>query len=200
MASVHHDQCVLMLAEAPMTLDPGIAKAGREIVRSITRPIDRPSQAPTNWRAIIALLLLIVQFQALAGPAAADGTSPTTPPATTPPATAAAIQAVISHQMAAFRRDDAGTAFQDASPYIQSKFGRPDFFLQMVRDAYAPVYRPRQVEFRGLVQTGMGLDQQVFIIAPDGRAYLAHYLMQQQPDGSWRINSCLLEALSDQST
>jgi hypothetical protein len=188
-----------MLAEAPMTLDPGIARAGRGIALGIARPIygpaDGPVDRPANWRAIIALLLLIVQFQAFAGPAAADGTPPTTPSTTS-----AAIQAVISHQMAAFRRDDARTAFQDASPYIQSKFGRPDLFLQMVRDAYAPVYQARQVEFRDLVQTGIGLDQQVFVIAPDGRAYLAHYLMQQQSDGSWRINGCVLEALSDQST
>ena len=114
-------------------------------------------------------------------------------------AASTAIRAIISDQMAAFRRDDAGAAFADASPFIQQKFGHPDLFLDLVRNAYAPVYRPREVEFRDLVQTEAGLDQRVFVIGPDGQAYLAHYLMQRQPDGTWKINGCVLEPLGDQS-
>jgi hypothetical protein len=118
----------------------------------------------------------------------------------TDPVLGQAIKAIISDQLAAFRRDDAAAAFNDASPFIQGRFQQPDIFLRMVRSGYGPVYRPQQVEFRDLVQTGDGLEQRVFVMGPDGRAYLAHYQMQRQPDGSWKINGCILEPLSDQST
>jgi hypothetical protein len=116
------------------------------------------------------------------------------------PALGQAIRGVISDQLTALRRDDAAAAFNDASPFIQNRFQQPDIFLQMVRSGYAPVYRPQQVEFRDLVHIGDGLEQRVFVIGPDGRAYLAHYQMQRQPDGSWKINGCILEPLADQST
>ncbi|HVI90496.1 MAG TPA: DUF4864 domain-containing protein [Dongiaceae bacterium] len=116
------------------------------------------------------------------------------------PATIQAIHGIISDQMAAFRRDDAAAAFNDASPFIQGRFQRPDIFLAMVRSGYAPVYRPQQVEFRDLVPAADGFDQRVFVLGPDGRAYLAHYLMQHQPDGNWKINGCILEVLDDRST
>lgn len=125
---------------------------------------------------------------AQAGPEAAD------------PATLQAIHAIISDQMAAFRRDDAAAAFNDASPFIQGRFQQPDIFLEMVKSGYAPVYRPRQVEFRDLVPAEGGFDQRVFILGPDGRSYLAHYLMQRQPGGGWKINGCILEMLDDRST
>jgi ketosteroid isomerase-like protein len=118
----------------------------------------------------------------------------------TDPALSQAIRAVIVDQMAAFRRDDAVAAFNDASPFIQGRFQQPDIFLQMVRSGYAPVYRPHQVEFRDLVEAPSGLEQRVFVMGPDGRAYLAHYQMQRQSDGSWKINGCTLEPLGDQTT
>lgn len=118
-----------------------------------------------------------------------------------PVAVTQAIQGVISDQLAAFRRDDAAAAFQDASPFIQSRFQQPDLFLEMVRSGYAPVYRPQQVEFRDLLPAEGGmLEQRVFVMGPDGRGYLAHYQMQRQPDGSWKINGCTLEPLGDQNT
>ena len=61
-------------------------------------------------------------------------------------------------------------------------------------------YRPQQVEFRDLVPAADGFDQRVFVLGPDGRAYLAHYLMQRQGDGGWKINGCILEVLDDRST
>jgi len=147
--------------------------------------------------AVILQLTALASIAALPAEAQADGIQVQDP---APDAVAsAAIRGIISDQMAAFRRDDAAAAFAAASPFIQQKFGHPDLFLDLVRNAYAPVYRPRKVEFRDLVQTEAGLDQRVFVIGPDGRAYLAHYLMQRQPDGTWKINGCVLEQLSDQS-
>jgi len=111
----------------------------------------------------------------------------------------ALFEDLIEAQMRAFQADDAAAAFAFASPELQAKFGNPATFMEMVRAGYAPVYRPRAVEFRDLVPSPAGLDQQVFVIGPDVRAYLAHYMMEPQPDGSWRIGGCYLEPLGEES-
>ncbi len=98
-----------------------------------------------------------------------------------------AIRQVIESQLAAFRRDDGGAAFGFAAPGIQRKFGTPAVFMDMVRSGYPMVYRPRAVEFRDLRLENGRLIQDVFFVGPDGRAVLAHYIMERQDDGRWRI-------------
>jgi hypothetical protein len=110
---------------------------------------------------------------------------------------AAAIRSVIESQMAAFKVDDGPAAFAYASPTIQQIFGTPANFMSMVKTGYAPVYRPQSVEFRELMPEAGGPVQVVHIVGPDGRAVLALYSMEQQPDGSWRIDGCTLTAAPD---
>lgn len=126
--------------------------------------------------AVLALILLL-PAAAAAQPAEAVGG-----------ADRAAIVAVIRDQLAAFRADRAAEAFGYASPMIQRRFGDPQTFMDMVRTGYRPVYRPRSVEFLNLTDTAGGLTQRVLLVGPDGVAVVAHYFMQRQPDGSWRIN------------
>ena len=106
---------------------------------------------------------------------------------------------IISDQMAAFRAGDAAAAFGFASPALQAKFGSAAMFMEMVRDGYQPVYRPKAVDFGTVVDRPQGPEQQVFVTAPDGGRYLAHYMMERQPDGSWRISGCYLERVQDES-
>jgi hypothetical protein len=115
------------------------------------------------------------------------------------PADAAAIQRVIQGQMNAFKIDDWTAAFAYASPAIREKFQSAQVFSQMVTQAYQPVYRPKGVEFRELKASEFGPTQEVFVIGPDGHAYLAYYTMQKQPDGTWRISGCYLVRTEDQS-
>jgi hypothetical protein len=104
----------------------------------------------------------------------------------------AAIDRVITSQIEAFRRDDAPGAFQYASPGIQQQFGDAGTFLDAVREAYRPVYRPQSFSF-GAVETGDGkVTQPVDLIGPDGRGARAIYDMEREPDGSWRISGCHL--------
>ncbi len=110
---------------------------------------------------------------------------------------AAAIRSVIESQMAAFRIDDGPAAFAFASPGIQAQFQTPEIFMSMVKTGYAPVYRPQSVEFRELMHAAGGPVQVVHIVGPDGSAVLALYSMEQQPDGSWRIDGCTLTAAPD---
>ena len=113
---------------------------------------------------------------------------------------AAAIRSVIENQMAAFKVDDGPAAFAYASPTIQELFQTPEIFMSMVKTGYAPVYRPQEVEFRELMQAARGPVQVVHIVGPDGRAVLALYSMEQQPDGSWRIDGCTLTEAPDVGT
>ncbi len=108
------------------------------------------------------------------------------------PSDQAAVRAVIESQFAAFRRDDAEAAFAYASPAIHQKFNTASEFMTMVRSGYAPVYRPRRIEFLGLQQIDGAWTQGLRLIGPEGRPYLAYYMMVQQPDGSWRISSVSL--------
>jgi hypothetical protein len=115
------------------------------------------------------------------------------------PADATAIREVIQNQIEAFRHDDGATAFGYASPKIQEKFGDPGNFMNMVRTGYPQVYRPRTVEFEELSVEEVGPVQNVLVVGPDGIPVMAIYLMQRQPDGSWRINGVYLIRISDQS-
>jgi hypothetical protein len=105
-----------------------------------------------------------------------------------------AIRDVIQKQVEAFRRDDGDTAFGYASPAIRGMFGTPDVFMDMVRQGYRPVYRPRVFEFREIVTLHGMVTQKVHVVGPDGRPVTAFYPMTQLPDGSWRIEGCYLQA------
>lgn len=107
-------------------------------------------------------------------------------------ADAAAIRSVIERQLEAFQRDDATAAFAFAAPDIQARFGTPEAFMDMVKRAYQPVYRPRETEFRALTTGEEGPVQRVLLVGPDGRLVLALYSMEREADGSWRISGCVL--------
>lgn len=102
------------------------------------------------------------------------------------------IQSLITGQISAFQNDDGQAAWNFASPTIQGYYPTADQFMAMVKNGYQPVYRPRSVTFGDLVDTPLGPIQKVYVTGPDGKAYIAAYAMQQQPDGTWKINGCSL--------
>lgn len=104
----------------------------------------------------------------------------------------AEIRAVINRQIDAFRRDDARGAFALASPAVQQTFGTPERFLDVVRAAYRPVYRPAALVFLEPVVLGDDAVQPVQVTDSAGTLWLAYYAMQRQRDGSWRANGCHL--------
>jgi hypothetical protein len=103
-----------------------------------------------------------------------------------------AIDGVISAQIEAFKHDDGAAALRLASPGLQLQFGDGAHFLDIVREDYPAVYRPRSFVF-GEAEGGDGVViQTVEIVGPDGAPATALYEMQQQPDGIWRISGCSL--------
>jgi hypothetical protein len=107
-------------------------------------------------------------------------------------ADAAAIKSIVAGQIEAFRHDDGNAAYGYASPAIRDLFPTPDIFMDMVRKGYPPVYRPQSVVFGAIANSPTGLEQKVFLTGPDGKSYVAIYNVQRQPDGSWKINGCVL--------
>jgi hypothetical protein len=137
-------------------------------------------------RMVLRLFALLGTMLALALPAQAQ--------TQVSPADQTAIREVIEGQVEAFRRDDGAAAFGYASPGIQGMFGTAETFMDMVRQGYRPVYRPQVFEFREIVTLQGMVTQKVHVIGPDGRPVTAFYPMTQQPDGSWRIEGCYLQA------
>lgn len=115
-------------------------------------------------------------------------------------ASKAEIQQVIEAQIDAFQRDDGETAFGFATDNIRTLFGTPERFLTMVRTSYGQIYRPRSVEFRRLLIVRGEPIQEVFFVGLDLTTMLALYRMEQQPDGSWRINGVLVAETAEQAT
>jgi hypothetical protein len=136
-------------------------------------------------RAALPLLALLGLILGLAAPALGQDLSP---------ADRSAIREIIQSQVEAFRRDDGNQAFGYASPGIRAMFGSPEIFMDMVRQGYQPVYRPRVFEFREIVSLHGQVTQKVHVVGPDGRPVTAYYPMTQLPDGSWRIDGCYLQA------
>jgi ketosteroid isomerase-like protein len=113
------------------------------------------------------------------------------------PADRAAIEAVISAQIDAFRRDDGPAAYAFAAPNVKALFPTVEMFMRMVERGYAPVYRPQAVRFAETVIENGEVVQRVLLRGPDGRAHLALYTMERQADGMWKIAAVVLVTLPE---
>ena len=54
------------------------------------------------------------------------------------------------------------------------------------------MFRPRSFAFEELTRIDGKLVQPVRVIGPDGLPVIAFYIMERQPDGSWKIDGCVL--------
>ena len=107
-----------------------------------------------------------------------------------------AIQSVISDQIAALQMDDYPTAFGYASQSIQSIFGTPERFGQMVQAGYPMVHRPGTVAFLEPGDLQGDLWQRVLIHDQAGQPYILNYQMVQQ-GSEWKINAVYLSEAPD---
>jgi hypothetical protein len=104
----------------------------------------------------------------------------------------AAVQSVIEQQIQAFLRDDATTAYSFAAPGIKAMFPTETIFMEMVRQGYPQVYRPRSHEFGELAADAKGFQQKVDLVDAKGEFWTALYTLEQQADGSWKITGCYI--------
>ncbi|WP_417683862.1 DUF4864 domain-containing protein [Roseibium sp.] len=115
--------------------------------------------------------------------------SPLSASATSP---SSAFQSIIKNQMQAFRSGNADQAFSFASGDLKRRFQTPSVFMEMVKQGYQPVYRPKSVTFGSLRDTKSGPVQEVYVVGPKGNTWLALYSFEQQADGTWLISGCYL--------
>ncbi|MEZ4316373.1 MAG: DUF4864 domain-containing protein [Myxococcota bacterium] len=105
------------------------------------------------------------------------------------------IESMVRDQIEAFRRDDAAAAWKPVAPGLKRQLGTADRFLEMVREGYAPVYRPQRYSFGRMLYFDGGPAQSLDVVGPDGKPYRAIYLLEQQPDGTWATAGCILFAV-----
>jgi hypothetical protein len=104
----------------------------------------------------------------------------------------ATVQSTITQQLNAFLADDGAAAYSFAAPSIQTMFPTQEVFMELVRRGYQPVYRSRSHTFGELKETAGGVEQIVDIVDAGGEFWTARYTLERQPDGTWKITSCML--------
>ena len=124
----------------------------------------------------IAILLF-----AFAGPLRADTALPDDPE----------IRGVIGAQIDAFLAEDPTTAFGFASPMIQSRFGTPETFGEMVRNGYPMVWAPDETRFLELREIDGKIWQKIMVRDGQGAFHVLDYEMIRTEDG-WKINGVQL--------
>lgn len=136
-------------------------------------------------RLLVGVLLWAMAVLSLAAlPASAQSTDE---------AGASEFQRIIAAQIEAFRADDGAAAYSYAAPAIKRLFPTADVFMDMVRKGYQPVYRPQSFTFGEITSESPGRPtQRVTIIDANGKAWIALYSFEKQPDGTWKIVGCTL--------
>ena len=117
-----------------------------------------------------------------------------------PTADARAVREVVEAQLKALAVDDAVRAFSYASPTIRSQFGDAAHFMAMVQAGYPMVLRPTATAFFQPEAIDGAVLQVVQLRDRAGKAWLATYALQRQPDGRWRINGCAVQADTGKSS
>jgi len=116
------------------------------------------------------------------------------------PAEVREIRAVIEGQLKAFAANDAALAFSYASASVRMQFGDAQSFMTMVRQGYPMLIQPSETLFASPDTVADGVIQTVHLRDRDGRAWQASYHMLRQPDGSWRINGCVVDPDRDDTS
>ena len=112
-----------------------------------------------------------------------------------------AAQSSIEAQLKAFIADDNATAYSYAAPNVKKVFPTLDVFMGMVTGGYKPVQKPQSYSFgRTEWMSSTKVAQEVLLVGPDGKDYVALYTLELQPDGVYRITGVSLRASNSLST
>ncbi len=112
-------------------------------------------------------------------------------------ADAIAIHEAVQSQLDALSKDDAASAFEQATPEKRMLIGSPDNFLRLMKERYNPIYRHQRVIFSHPEVINGDAIQVVRVTDSESRVWLAIFWMQQEEDSSWKIDGCqLLETTS----
>jgi Domain of unknown function (DUF4864) len=111
-----------------------------------------------------------------------------------------AIKKVIAEQRSALKSGNAAKAFSFATPAIRDQFGDAATFIDMVRALYSALLTARYVEFLDGAVIDGAVVQPLRLIDTDNTVRVALYIMERQPNGTWRISGCRIAASTVQAT
>lgn len=136
-------------------------------------------------RQVLTLLSLLAGLLApwMAGVAAAEEMNASD---------AFAIRTTVQSQLDAFAEDDAVKAFALATDSTRNLLGNAERFLQLIKDQYPPVYRNRLALFSNPEMIDGHALVMVRLTDPKNTVWIAIYEMQQDVEGSWKIDGCNL--------
>jgi hypothetical protein len=103
-------------------------------------------------------------------------------------------QGVISHQIQAFRDQDAPAAFSDAGAMFQDAFPSAEaFFVAIISGGYAPIMESSSHSFGEFRLTdGDGVVQVVRFVGKSQELYEALYQLKEE-EVTWRVQGVVLQ-------
>lgn len=107
-------------------------------------------------------------------------------------ADAQAVQRVVAAQLDALAIDDAQRLFDTVTPSVQQNFNSSGDLLAMLRVLYPMVYRPHKIGFAPAQAMNEGAVQGVEVTDQDDTRWLALFIMERQPDDTWRVGGYLV--------
>ena len=97
------------------------------------------------------------------------------------------IRKLIEQQLQAFRQKDEATAFALTSPTIQDKYRQTDF-IATIESKYEAIIQPRSIMFQGFTLVDNYPALVAMIMNQEGDLTQGVFILQHQPDYSWRIH------------
>ena len=113
---------------------------------------------------------------------------------------AASVQTVIEDQLLAFKENDGSRAYSHAAPGIKQVFGSVDRFMAMVLSGYRPLVDPGSYTFGRSDGRDQKIAQELIVTDKAGKQWQAIYILEKQPDGSWKINGVKMNPYQGAST
>jgi hypothetical protein len=106
---------------------------------------------------------------------------------------------IRAHIRAVTARDAAG-AYESLTPIIKDYYSNSNAFLDALTTELKPVVNAESFTFASIEREAEDAVQSVVLTDPRGREWLARYRLQRQGDGSWAIQSCLVEPVDGRQT
>ena len=97
------------------------------------------------------------------------------------------IRKLIEKQLQAFQQKDEATAFALTSPTIQQKYGQSDF-ITAIEFQYEAIIKPRSIMFQGFTLVNDYPALVCMVMDRGGELGQGIFIVQHQPDYSWRIH------------
>ena len=102
---------------------------------------------------------------------------------------AAAINEVITLHLAALHNDDQEAAFALLAPETQALFGDAERFMRVMRQEFPVLCTVSEVYFGPLAWLNGHVVREMILVGNNFYPVRAFIIMDQQPDGTWLINS-----------